>query len=863
MHCGTLGPPTPHMPPPTHTQNPPHHPQDVGAAGSPHTLGFAPNTAASYFAGGNRRISDQSLAVLQRLQRSSDVAGTSSGMSSSMSSSYGTINGYANGADARWGTANGFASGGYGSPTPTMQGGASLGRDGASYAAVVAAPPLSPQHLGNAGNRSLGLGLGADAPWQGALSPPRGDGGPLSGGGPPYSASGMASTMGMGFSASLGKPMTMGGSIGMGGTTGIGTSAGGAMDLGASMGSEQLMAASLARLDPVKQARLEISMREGFRSVHKMLKNVGAMLGDDVEDARAVAATRIQAIVRGWMVRARYKKALWAMKAWRRREFGPVRALLLGWVRRRDDLVLHMQAMQAVRQKRTLKKCYYSWLRLVVDARAATSALLRRALAMAEKHRRGRMQLNFKKWREIASGPNSRLNLLLRHERRSREAIERLRSMARETGWSGSISREMVRRELHNEAETIIRALVQRNAKRRTLTTWAGWVRLRAIVRSMSLQTLQRERSGYCTKVFAAFQMAVRDRQQQWGPYWPRRRLWVAARRKGRIVKLRFFFSQWAKLGTRALKLRRFRQRQHLRTLSLYLYRWREALRLNRQTRRQVIDKWIAIGRATDLQPVKRWRMAVMEAKVLRRAQERAAENMRRRRTKNLLWEHFCIWRGRLQSKAAAAAGGNPPDASGSTAGTHFRGRRVAGDGGVPDVALLRSDSLAKDSKAALAAITAELSSVNQRLATVTAQAASSSGAHHPNNNAGAMPGATRPFDGASGDGRRYVPPPSGGTDADEELRRLYRMVDSISGRLNELISEPPPTVGNSGPEEPTPAPVVVEPLPVVNVPAPAVTYGSRPAVQGGVLGDPLLRAMCRRTLPPSPLSQAGANAHR
>ena len=167
-----------------------------------------------------------------------------------------------------------------------------------------------------------------------------------------------------------------------------------------------------------------------LKEIKGTLARLDGVFTSDDEDSELklgnAAVTQIGKIVRGWLVRCKYKRLKTALRRWRRRRTKPIRREFVRIVRRRRVIDSGVELMITTRNINCKKNHFEAWqkrtkelLPLRIQQRAATKK-------MRKKLRDKFLRKICVRWWTIANGPSSRKSIALKNRMRMEEAHERI-----------------------------------------------------------------------------------------------------------------------------------------------------------------------------------------------------------------------------------------------------------------------------------------------------------------------------------------------------------------------------------------------------------------------------------------------------
>jgi DNA-binding MarR family transcriptional regulator len=201
-----------------------------------------------------------------------------------------------------------------------------------------------------------------------------------------------------------------------------------------------------------------------LKEIKGTLARLDGVFTSDDEDSELklgnTAVTQIGKIVRGWLVRCKYKRLKTALRRWRRRRTKPIRREFVRIVRRRRVIDSGVELMITTRNINCKKNHFEAWqkrtkelLPLRIQQRAATKK-------MRKKLRDKFLRKICVRWWTIANGPSSRKSIALKNRMRMEEAHERITKRREQRKLPKSlITKEMLREEMGMEATRLIQTL--------------------------------------------------------------------------------------------------------------------------------------------------------------------------------------------------------------------------------------------------------------------------------------------------------------------------------------------------------------------------------------------------------------------
>ncbi|KAK3251070.1 hypothetical protein CYMTET_39580 [Cymbomonas tetramitiformis] len=378
---------------------------------------------------------------------------------------------------------------------------------------------------------------------------------------------------------------------------------------------------------------------ENYLAVHGVINSMHSILdaGKQLQRQNEAAIT-MQRFVRGFIVRQRRTRALWGMHAWRREQHTNIRACLLGWIRRRQMLEIELTVKADVRQRTFLQHSLRGWYGLVQEELEAQQAQVAQAVVLMRRHILDFHLRIFINWYQLTNGPRGMKSILRKFERRYILAKKKLEKMQQDFGWEGEISKEMVVRELENEAVLLIknrqRALMMR-------IVWREWRKCWNTARIMKGQFFSQGNSHskklLLQQVFTAFGEVMARKKQKWGDSWPRRKLRAASRQVGRSRLLRRSLQHWSGLAQQVVRLRSLVEMMSESNQANFFQKWREQTKRQRSLKTEAISKWQQYSRRNMLEPWLEWKKYVLTQEAERLATKGIVMGFKNRMKRRML----------------------------------------------------------------------------------------------------------------------------------------------------------------------------------------------------------------------------------
>ncbi|TMW68484.1 hypothetical protein Poli38472_005952 [Pythium oligandrum] len=400
-------------------------------------------------------------------------------------------------------------------------------------------------------------------------------------------------------------------------------------------------------MDPAKGAQVNYAVRE-IRSTVRRLDRVFYEVATG-DKQRHIAATKITALVRRFLVRRRYLRMRLALGQWRARKCALFLMYMEQFSAREEFLDTQIVRLQEERTQ--------SWLRRIIaeirDVALMNLPLRRRRVEETERRfltkQRNWMKLVFATWKQCALGPRSRKTATADARARHIAARERLEALER----FDVITAEMVHEEFLKENIRIVRSrhpfyllkmtfniilyeeylpmeekMMRANAhlrKKLLAKIWSVWLPLfrsvqvdKAIARVNERRTLDRfDKPFNLRKIDAHY----------------------------RHTHLRKHLRAWFVYGRRVRRVRKLFEVNTKMNLVQLLQRWRIRARYQHNLRENAVEEWHAYSRRIYHTPFRAWYNYAAARRSNRQAKESICVAYQRRQRRHTKYAFFRLWK--------------------------------------------------------------------------------------------------------------------------------------------------------------------------------------------------------------------------
>jgi hypothetical protein len=383
------------------------------------------------------------------------------------------------------------------------------------------------------------------------------------------------------------------------------------------------------------------AVRETIMKLHSVYSNSHQLL-----ETRMLAAAKLQAFLRGAVVRRRLSRFSQALGRWRVSHSLPVLQCLRKIISRQKGIHAATDALRRRSSSRLIQSCFLNWIVLLRQGQ-----LHRERGAILQRHllRERESALKASVFRSLWSGtlgPRSRRELARRNRERAQAAREALQ---RRLEGGLLVTADMVRVEMNREAVRTMGAYMDLARKRRILNVLkdavAGRQQLEAQAHAVHASRVTRRilvawrRWAFLTS--EGLQRHMLDSYRGIGGLRYNAR---AVERFERVRTLRGVFAQWSRGASKLVAARTMRRRHDTDIAKAVLAGWRtESTRIKR-VRELTISAWEQHSMKNLCVPFRAWYIYTDDKKRLYRDQERLALMYRRSALRRIMYRILKAW---------------------------------------------------------------------------------------------------------------------------------------------------------------------------------------------------------------------------
>lgn len=188
-----------------------------------------------------------------------------------------------------------------------------------------------------------------------------------------------------------------------------------------------------------------------FGSIHTILSRIDYVFNDDtivMGPTAEKAATKINAVIRGFLARRRYKNAKQVLGIWKHNAAKMFIIATTNYIRRYDYIKKRSKELLEKHMRDTVYAQFREWKKVMEEARPMKLIKFQKAIDHFKNTFNNKQRIFICKWREVAIGPHSRKHVKAMNQVRYTEARKRLW----DRGVTGRITGDMIRHEMAVDA---------------------------------------------------------------------------------------------------------------------------------------------------------------------------------------------------------------------------------------------------------------------------------------------------------------------------------------------------------------------------------------------------------------------------